>query len=38
MVKTFPSNAGHVGLIPDWGAKISHPLRKTKNIKTEAIL
>lgn len=33
MVKTLPSNAGHVGLIPDWGAKISHPLQKTKNIK-----
>ena len=24
MVKTLPSNAGAVGLIPGWGAKIPH--------------
>ena len=30
MVKTLASNAGGVGLIPDLGAKISHPLQKTK--------
>ena len=26
MVKTLPSNAGGVGLIPGWGAKIPHAL------------
>lgn len=30
VVKTLPSNAGGVGLIPDLGAKISHPLQKNK--------
>ena len=24
MVKTLPSNAGDMGLIPDWGTKILH--------------
>ena len=32
MAKTSPSNAGAVGLIPGWGAKIPHDLRP-KNIK-----
>lgn len=37
MVKTLPSSAGGVGLIPDWGAKISHPLKKkTKTSNTVA--
>ena len=30
VVKTLPSNAGGVGLIPDLGAKISHPSQKNK--------
>ena len=35
MVKTSPFNAGGVGSIPGWGAKIPHALRakKPKNIK-----
>ena len=34
VVKTSPSNAAGVGLIPDWGAKIPHALRpKNQNIK-----
>ena len=34
MVKTSPSNAGGVGLIPDRGAKIPHALGpKNRNIK-----
>lgn len=33
MVKTLPSSAGGVGLIPDWGAKISHPLKKKNKNK-----
>ena len=39
VVKTLPSNAGGVGLIPGGGAKIPQTLR-TKNQKheTEAIL
>ena len=33
-VKTSPSNVGAVGLIPDWGTKISRalgPKKKNKN-------
>ena len=39
VVKTSPSNAGGVGSIPDWGAKIPHASgpKKPKH-KTEAIL
>ena len=34
MVKTSPSNAGGVGSIPGWGAKIPHASRpKNQNIK-----
>ena len=34
MVKTSPSSAGGVGLIPRWGAKIPHALQpKSQNIK-----
>ena len=34
MFKTSPSNAGGVGLIPAWGAKIPHASRpKNQNIK-----
>ena len=34
MVKTSPSSAGGVSLIPDLGAKISHALQpKNQNIK-----
>ena len=34
MVKTLPSNAGGVGLLPGWGAKIPHALwPKKQNIK-----
>ena len=34
VVKTSPSNAGGTGLIPGWGAKISHAsLAKNQNIK-----
>ena len=34
VVKTLPSNAGGVGLIPGWGAKIPHALGpKNRNIK-----
>ena len=34
MVKTLPSNAGDVGVIPGWGAKISPASRpKQKNMK-----
>ena len=34
MVKTSPSNAGCVGLIPTWGAKIPHASGpKNQNIK-----
>ena len=32
MVKTSPSNAGVVGRIPSWGAKIAHVMAKKKNI------
>ena len=33
-VKTSPSNVGAVGLIPDWGTKISRALgQKKKNKK-----
>ena len=39
VVMTSPPNAGRVGSIPGWGAKISHDWRpKNQNIKTEAIL
>ena len=40
VVKTLPSNAGGVGSIPRWGAKIPHASGpKNQNIKkTEAIL
>ena len=40
VVKTLPSNAGHAGLIPGWGARILHAKvnQKNQNIKTEAIL
>ena len=39
VVKTLPSNAGGVGLIPGWGAKIPHALwpKKSKH-NTEATL
>ena len=34
VVKTSPSNAGHVGSIPGWGIKISHTTwPKNENIK-----
>ena len=34
MVKTLPSNAGGMGSIPGWGAKIPHASRpKNQNIK-----
>ena len=34
MVKTLPSNAGGVGSIPGWGAKIPHASQpKNQNIK-----
>ena len=34
MVKSLPSSAGGVGLIPGWGAKIPHVSRpKNENIK-----
>ena len=34
VVKTQPSNAGGVGSIPGWGAKITHDLGpKTQNMK-----
>ena len=34
VVKTLPSSAGGVGLIPDWGTKIPHALRpRNQNIK-----
>ena len=34
MVKTLPCNAGGVGLIPGWGAKIPHVLgSKNQNIR-----
>ena len=33
MVKTLPSNAGGVGLIPGRGAKIPHAWPKNQNIK-----
>ena len=34
VVKTFPSNAGGVGLNPGWGAESPHaPQPKTQNIK-----
>ena len=34
VVKTSPSNAGGMGLTPDWGAMIPHALwPKNKNIK-----
>ena len=34
VVETSPSNAGGVGSIPGWGAKISHALQpKNQNIK-----
>ena len=32
-VKTSPSNVGAVGLIPDWGTKISRALGPKKNQK-----
>ena len=33
-VKTSPSNTGHAGSIPGWGAKISHASEsKNQNIK-----
>ena len=36
MVKTLPSNAGGVGLIPGWGAKIPQAsLPRKQNIKQE---
>ena len=39
MLKTLPSNAGDVGLIPGRGGKIPHASGpKNQNIKTEAIL
>ena len=39
MVKTLPSNAGGVGSIPGWGAKIPHGLKPRNQIyKAEAIL
>ena len=39
MVKTSPSNAGGVGSVPGWGAKIPYAsvAKKTKH-ETEAIL
>ena len=33
MVKISPSNAGGVGSIPGWGAKIPHDSPKKQNIK-----
>ena len=34
MIKTLPSNAGDVGLIPGWEAKIPHIMQpKTQSIK-----
>ena len=38
VVKISPSNAGGIGLIPGWGAKISHDYEPKKlKHKTEAI-
>ena len=36
--KTLPSNAGRVGLIPGWGAKIHTSLVQKTKLKTEEIL
>ena len=30
LLKTLPSNAGDMGLIPGWGAKISHASQSNK--------
>ena len=39
VVKTSPSNAGDVGSVSGWGAKIPHALwSKNQKHKTEAIL
>ena len=35
VVKTFPSNAAGMSLIPGWGAKIPHALQPKKPPKTE---
>ena len=38
VVKTLPSNAGGVGLIPGWADRFAHALwQKNQNINTEAI-
>ena len=34
VVKTSPSNAGDVGSIPGWGAKIPHALQPEEQNKT----
>ena len=36
--KTLPSNAGRVGSIPGWGAKVHMSLGQKTKLKTEAIL
>ena len=37
-VKTSPSNTGHEGSIPGWGAKIPHASESKNQNKAEAIL
>ena len=39
MVRTSPSNTGHAGSIPGWGARIPHAVRpENQKHKTETVL
>ena len=39
VVRTSPSNTGHAGSIPGWGARIPHAVRpKNQKHKTETVL